>query len=90
LACFPCCTPVAALAPTFAEEHLLNVLVKAGQPPLAVRVREVDVLVRTGGYDVELGVEHVDAVDHPVEPRHCKSGVALVLPHRRGLPSNLL
>lgn len=64
-----------------AEEKLLDLRVEGGEPPLRLRVGEVDVGVCTWGNDVEFGVENVDSVDYSVQSRHRERRVRFVLPH---------
>ena len=60
------------------------------QPPPGLGIGEIDLAVRSGGDDVELWIEHIDAVHHPVEPRQGEGLVALVLPHPVIATGNLL
>lgn len=58
-----------------AVQELLNLRVKGGQPLVRLGVREVDGQVRARRHDVELGVEHINAVDNAVQARHCERHV---------------
>ncbi len=60
------------------------------EPPLLVARREVDLRVHARRDDVELGIEDVDAVHDPVQPRHGEGLVGLVLAHRVGGAGDLL
>lgn len=62
-----------------AEKKLLNLRVEGSEPPVLVCVREVDICICTGRYNVEFRVEHIDSMDNTVQSRHCESHVAFIL-----------
>jgi hypothetical protein len=63
------------------EEKLLNGTMQRGQAFGSLCVWEVYVHVGPWGYDVELGIKHIDAIHNPIETRHGESSMALILPY---------
>jgi hypothetical protein len=64
------------------EEKLLNGTMQRGQALRSLCVWEVYVHVGPWGYNVEFGIEHIDAIHNTIETRHGESSMALILPYR--------
>lgn len=64
---------------SIAEEKLFDFGVEGGEPLFLLGVREVDAHVSSWRDNVELGVEHINAVNDSVESGKSESSVTLVL-----------
>jgi len=65
-----------------AEQKFFDLSMERFQPPLLLRVGEINAHISSWRHDVEFGIENINAMDDSVQSRKCKSGVTLILPNR--------